>query len=38
VDTVAADAASTGGTLREAALDLARRNSDAVLARVGMTG
>jgi glutamate dehydrogenase (NAD(P)+) len=37
VDTVAAESAS-GGTMRDAALDLARRNSEAVLARVGVTG
>ena len=38
VEAVTADAEATGRTLREAALDLARRNSEAVQARVGVTG
>jgi glutamate dehydrogenase (NAD(P)+) len=37
VATVAEDAESSGRTLRQAALDLARRNSEAVQARVGIT-
>jgi glutamate dehydrogenase (NAD(P)+) len=37
VHQVSEDAAARGCTLREAALDLARRNSDAVQAAVGVT-
>ncbi len=37
VDTVTADAAESGRTLREAALDLAARNSEALAKRVGVT-
>jgi glutamate dehydrogenase (NAD(P)+) len=37
VDVLSDDAAARGCTLREAALDLARRNAEAVQAAVGVT-